>query len=449
MNRRLAVLSPMDLPQKGIAASGHVAFYAHPIKIDAVTVALFAWIVVALSSELNTFYVPYVDWLSLPFILVIASRNARRLRLPICRPSLGAIPLVGIMALTSMLNNMNVQGLLQATKLSFIFLILCPMIGGESKFVRVSMLSAGFATILNAVLMVFGRLGLLPTSAEYGAARWGTVLNLPGPLAFLGLLTFGYGAYGSLQSKRHKWWYFAVAVSSVYIVLADGSRTGALCLILLTVYVACVSLRSRTNRRTAFRRLLCLTGAVLGVTIIAGGRSTLQTGSGLPVNSRVTKLFEGNTGGIGDTIQDNDLARYGAMVLAINEIRMHPLWGHGLGSTKYFPDGETVVVHNAYLQSWADLGLLGFLAITLTLLWWVPQLRGAVKSIQKLPFPGLRALHHGAICGLFAYSFICLYHPIGVEISDWIHFIIPSSIFHALLRSAGLAYSPPRKNGAI
>lgn len=404
-------------------------------KSTYVEIAVVVWVLLALSSKLNSVYLPYIDWLSTPILLAPIIRNAQVFRRPALPTFYSAGLLLVIMALTTLTNGLEVRHMLQAGKLFITLFFVYPVFASLPQYSRLAMRAAALATVINATLLVFGRLGIPGLAEPYGDGRWTTVLNHVGALAFLGLLTFGYGAYACLHSKDCLFWYGLVTLSSVYLVLSDGSRTGALCLALLSGYIACTALSRKPSARKAKIRLTftLVSGACLYL-VSAIGNSADPFASLL--HGRVMKLGNGEGGGFEDRLRETDVARFEVILVALDRISTHPLWGAGLETTQVIDDGAIVEVHNAYLQSWADLGLFGFLGFAGVSLWWVPRLRRVLKLVSSTPDVANRVFYHGAITGLASFSFVCLYHPMSVEITDWIRFIVPSAIFFQILNPA-------------
>jgi O-antigen ligase len=156
---------------------------------------------------------------------------------------------------------------------------------------------------------------------------------------------------------------------------------------------------------------------------------------GVAVNQRVAALVSGAfETDVAVRLERTDSARYSGLFIALDSIVEHPLSGRGLGSTINFDDPNESVIHNIYLGAWADLGLLGFLAIAGFTLCWTPSFRRYARLIRLPLVPSDKAWLHSGFVGLLAFAFVGLYHPIGVEVSDWIHFIIPASLYFPFVR---------------
>jgi O-antigen ligase len=118
---------------------------------------------------------------------------------------------------------------------------------------------------------------------------------------------------------------------------------------------------------------------------------------------------------------------------ALDAIAEHPLVGGGLGSTVSIDIGKASVVHNAYLQSWADLGPLAAVSFLALSLGWMRSLPRALRRLRALRSPHERALYYGAVCGLFLFCGLSFFHPLSVQISVWAFFVIPAALYAQLL----------------
>ncbi|MBV9266333.1 MAG: hypothetical protein JO061_09215, partial [Acidobacteriaceae bacterium] len=321
-----------EMPFRSGHNRGSALWTVLQVKLCPLRMALFVWFLIALSPGISIKYIPYFTWCATPLLIPLMIRHIRQFK---ARLAFGpAALLVFVMTLTAIGMNLPMQCAAQAIKAFAILLLLYPFLASAPDYARLGMHTAGFAVILNAILMLLGKVGLTALAQDSGNGRWGTVLNPVGELAFLGLLAFGYGAYGSLHSSKRSWWYVAVCLSAVYNVMTDGSRTGALCLLVLSVYIAYVSVRRGADRARAMRRLACVVVVsicLLMVTPLMGAATGADSNS--LVQDRVAKLFKTDSGGIEGSLQTADLARYEVLLMALNAIREHPFWGSGLNST--------------------------------------------------------------------------------------------------------------------
>lgn len=396
---------------------------------------LIFWLLLAMSAKVNSDYLPYVDWLTTPLLIPYALQNRflfRRLRIP---ASYFVLVMLAVMALTALTSALDVTSMLQVAKLSIILVVLYSLFLSVPSAARMAMQVAGFGAVLNALCLVLGRAGVPGLVEPYGDGRWTTVLNHVGALAFLGLLAFGQAVYASLHGAKGLWWHVTVSASCVWLVICDGSRTGALSLLLIFFYIAATTIAASPSSSRARLRLLVLVSVGLAVGTFASVASSNSEDSIGPLQGRVTRMFTDHQGGLQDTLQAADIARFEAMLAALNAISSHPLWGHGFQSTYVVIDGTVVLVHNAYLQVFADLGLFGCLAFVGVVCWWVPRLPRILSRIRLVSNVQDRGLLHGAIAALCAFTFTCLYHPLSVEITDWIRFIAPSAIVFHFMRT--------------
>ena len=139
--------------------------------------------------------------------------------------------------------------------------------------------------------------------------------------------------------------------------------------------------------------------------------------------------------GLTDYLRRIDPARYGAMLASLDTIRRNPLVGAGLGSTRAPGNQTDITVHNAFLQAWADLGLLGlsgYCWLTLAPLATAPVL---IRRARSLPRAVSRAEYQGAVVSLAFFLLWGLFQGIGVDPSAWLFFLLPW-VYHLRLVSA-------------
>ncbi|GEM84439.1 hypothetical protein MHY01S_26050 [Meiothermus hypogaeus NBRC 106114] len=141
---------------------------------------------------------------------------------------------------------------------------------------------------------------------------------------------------------------------------------------------------------------------------------------------RVVQTFEAIFIG---NYEEADHTRYEMLQAAQAQIRQNPLWGIGIGNTRVDTNEGLMVVHNAYLQVWADLGIMGLIAYVGLVLGWLIWLPSFFRCVHWRVDPIERGLYYNAVFMLFFYAFSGLFHPISTEWSEWISFILPYALF--------------------
>jgi O-antigen ligase len=141
-------------------------------------------------------------------------------------------------------------------------------------------------------------------------------------------------------------------------------------------------------------------------------------------------------------LESQDSARLHLMEVAWDKIRNDPLRGSGFHST-YLVGAVEAPIHNAYLQSWADLGLLGLLSYTWLTLGWTLRVGAVARTISRIDDPESRAMYATAVWGLCLFVLIGLRGPLLVEPSDWFFFLIPSALYWQLQREISVDQNRP------
>jgi O-antigen ligase len=141
-----------------------------------------------------------------------------------------------------------------------------------------------------------------------------------------------------------------------------------------------------------------------------------------------------------------DPARYELLEHAIDQIRLHPVAGGGFdaSSLEMSSDGKSEhgivrfkqVVHNAYLQVWADMGFVGLMGFCCIIFSWVTVLPRCIIRIRKCADADRRAYYYNAIFLLMCVSMFFIFHPISTECSDWIRFGSSSAVLAELTKAA-------------
>jgi O-antigen ligase len=387
------------------------------------------WAVAVLAADLKV-NIPRIHWalsalaviLILPYLLRVRWKARFPARVPawlfivaVCVPVL-----YGASALYS---------LAEAGKFAAILL------GGISIFVALTNLAhyafRGFiiAMWLNAFLLLGGLLGFGSANIMM-TGRWGTILNYPGELWRVGITVWVFAAY--LLIKRRSVASLGLWVASTALVYLDGTRTGILLLFVGALYLLFV-LAVEAGR---LKRALTISATGLGIlagVVAYSGILSGQVGGGAV--GRFSELAvsveaEGFKG-----LDAADAIRFQMLQDVLEAIRAHPVLGTGFETTMTESIIGPMSIHMTYLQLWADLGLLGFVAYV-WLMWgwliWVPRVLRRVRAFSD---PARRAIYYNAMFLLVVYGSIGFFHPVSTEWSDWILFIVPYALVWEVARS--------------
>jgi O-antigen ligase len=107
--------------------------------------------------------------------------------------------------------------------------------------------------------------------------------------------------------------------------------------------------------------------------------------------------------------------------------------GTGFLSTRTETPAGPMVVHNTYLQVWADLGLLGVVSYVWLVFGWMAWLPKALRRIRALSDDQQRAIYYNAIFLLFVFDLTGFLHPLSTEWAQWIPFLVPYSLLWHLV----------------
>lgn len=314
--------------------------------------------------------------------------------------------------------------LAEAGKLAAIFLVITPVMLARPDTSRGIRLGAEFATVINGALVLAGSLGVAGFLELRAVGRYGTILNGPGSLWRVGILVLLPSALNLLMGRSFVL-PLTMFVSSVALLVFDGSRTAALAIVIACGFIGYFMVTEVRRNRYASRKLLLRT-AVLGLVLLSGivWRPIQQAYvENISFGERFGRFFnEAETNGVSG-VESVDEVRTDMLSAAIEAILEHPVVGSGMGSTAIdSPDGA-VVVHDAYLQVWADvgiLGLIGYVALTLGVLVGPWVRRGTMVRADigdRIGFlNGVFILTCWAISGFL--------HPLSTEISEWVMFIV-------------------------
>jgi O-antigen ligase len=156
----------------------------------------------------------------------------------------------------------------------------------------------------------------------------------------------------------------------------------------------------------------------------------LQRLASLQAHTNLSELFE-----------SMDAVRYELLLHALDQIRLHTLVGTGFGGSTLELSTEggehgymrfTQVVHNAYLQVWADMGLAGLVGFCGLVLGWIALVPRWISRIRQYHDPVKRAYYYNAMFLLLCVALFYMFHPISTECSDWIRFGAASAILGEL-----------------
>jgi hypothetical protein len=270
---------------------------------------------------------------------------------------------------------------------------------------------AAISTIVGVSVFVFCKYVITDYFVLLGDGRQGSLLAYPGVLWKTGAFFVPFILAGILSSpSRNLILALFIFFSSVYLLLADSSRTGFLWFaVIMLVFSLLFFLIKTAKFLSLFSLAVFLIGvvAVFNLDIIFGfldGKSILA----------LNRLFEG------DPIRTKMISDG-----VVNADACLP-FGCGFQSSTSIADGQPMVIHNVYLAILGDYGALGEIGLLIIAL--SPVIIFAMREWTSGVNSGVLAYYKAAAClGSACFCFILLFHPLSSEMSEWGYWAIMMS----------------------
>ena len=383
----------------------------------------YAWAMVCLSANLIVILYSHITWVATAVLLVpvfFAMHLRNEFRWDV-RELIGPILFLFGVAVSTLTAYNRTYNLGEGAKLGIILLWGLPLFLSGSGLARAAFRGAVAVAWVNLGLLVAGLFGASLAARIMAAYRWGTILAAPGSLVFVGIIVFGYAAYKTLASKRVALKDAGLLLTSVALVFLDGALEGILALGIGVVFITVVVARERgwSQGVWAFAWLVIVIVAI---------------GSISPSRARVMELAFTVQRPVVHHVQSSGAAMQGPgpqtpsrlvmLTAVVKAIARHPFYGTGLNSTKATTQYGRQVIHNEYLQIWADAGPVGLLGLLWTLAGWVRSLPRKMSNVLKDEDPKERAVFYGAVFNLLFVLWAGLFTPFSSEWSVWIVFLL-------------------------
>ena len=388
----------------------------------------YLWTMVCTSSNIKVEFVPYIDWITCLALFVWLSRYAKADRL------LPKFLLIGAVLFAGFTAERYLDAGVWAGKLAVIFLFLASF-QQVPELARVAFRAFIAAIYVNVLLIALSMIGVPGVSEVVGAyGRRATILNYPGSLWHTSLGATFYFSYLLSCAATFSVRTCLGLIACLTVMWCDGSRTGFLLLLCIPAMLTLVLFIES--------RISAVWPAVFGLFVLTMFLLSLFNADDQSAIGRFLPMLKGgaDTTGMLTTI---DSTRFDMLQYALDLISAHPIAGNGIGAASIetnVPGMERMVVHNGYLQAWADLGLVGLLAYIAVVGAWIPSTGLYLSIIQRRSDPFERAFYYNALFMLFCFNVCLLFHPLSYEWSEWIQFVIP---FAAL--TSMVARSPARR----
>lgn len=388
-------------------------------------VIIWIWFFLLLGADLKINIHPYIHWgisiltfaLLSPYLIRMKSRFGHPIQVFVI--SMVVLLIVSVL-LTSLTADNALYSVGQALKIAVILLFAFFIILSKPSWALIGFSAIQVSVWINLIFLGFGRFVNSVFASQMAIdGRWGTFLNHPGSLWRIGILVIVFSAYVYFYRCRD-FRYLALLAAGLCLVYADGSRTGAITVAISVFYVALLLLLERPRYFLAILGIIMFMGVLVGVLAFSGD---LIKGL-LPQRTAETLQAIASA-----DLESADSTRFRMLQAASQAIAEHPLWGTGIGTTRADTDVGPMVVHNTYLQVWADLGLLGFLAYLGLVIGWIAWLPKFFIRVRQLDNVITRGLYYNAAFLLFFYALAGLFHPLSTEWSEWITFMIPYALY--------------------
>ena len=263
---------------------------------------------------------------------------------------------------------------------------------------------ASISIVVSLVVFMLSKFFFTDLYIQLGDGRQGSEFAYPGVMWKVCAFFAPY-IIAMLLTTRIKNALFAglILMASVYILLADSSRTG----FLWFAIVVCSFFLLRFlifPIRTLLVAILCL---IAGVCVLLSSNIDLTNHDSLLVLNR---LFEG------------DPVRSAMIQDGISNVQKCFPFGCGFGSSFSVVDGENIVIHNVYLGVLGDVGVLGELALLFLML--MPFVFFLLSLVDGSDLNKNIFFKFAAVLGVLCYIFIMLFHPLSTEMSEWGYWIL-------------------------
>lgn len=317
--------------------------------------------------------------------------------------SCGFVILIFSIFIVSVVNG-DVVTAYQGLKYVIIYAILV-VIYSNSQFLQLNQfyIISAISTLVGLLVFLFSKYIISDLYILLGDGRQGSLLAYPGVLWKTNAFFVAFIMARMLSNPlRNLVPTIFVFLSSIYLLLADSSRTGFLWFAVIVAAFALLVFVANTGRFLSVLSVLVLLVGVVAIFNLDAIYGFFDSKSLLVVN----RLFEG------DPIRAKMVTDG-----IVNADACLPI-GCGFQTSTSIVDGAPMVIHNVYLAILGDYGVLGELGLLFIVFSPVVVfvMREWVSGSSKVPLVFYKlAAYLGAAC----YCFILLFHPLSSEMSEW------------------------------
>lgn len=273
-----------------------------------------------------------------------------------------------------------------------------------------------WSILLGGVAFVVAKYILNDSYIRFGDGREGSILAAPGVLWRAPVLFCGFIIAKIIEERRIDWKDPVILGVAIFQLAADSSRTGLILIIgIVTILLLYSYLRRNLQRYCAGLLLMLYAGVGIAYFFV---RTSYHATTPLVLN-RITQ---------GDPLRIQLLLDGIA-----NAKNCFPL-GCGFSSSATLVVGKPMVVHNAYVAAFADLGVIAFFGLAIMML---APIAFYVWNAVRLHLRGDSVSYYslGAASGVAAFAFIFMFHALSSELSEWGFWILMVSWLSVLSAS--------------
>jgi O-antigen ligase len=278
--------------------------------------------------------------------------------------------------------------------------------------------------VISAIVNVIGLFIIYPVILKaphtlFHQPRHDSVINVFGILERGGSLLYPFALSGLLFFKRPLLSLLCL-VMSLFIIIADGSRTALIYIFLVSLLIIAYALYYAPNKK---HRLLLIALSITGIVTV-----TIFAYQQLHQHSEI-RLFQSIQDIASGKIKSVDPARDKMFQYAVNKVLHSPLLGTGIGTTRVNVGSlGTMPVHNAYLEIWGDAGIVGLVGLMIMLLSWLYYLPKVLAKLRNASTN--RKINLIGSIAIFVYCIVdSMFNPFTDEWYIWFFYVMASCYY--------------------
>ncbi len=316
------------------------------------------------------------------------------------------------MVLSAIVNE-DITTAYQAVKVALIFAIFVVVVGCMAELRRDDFVNICLVVVLIVtVVFVVGKYFFPNYYILLGDGRQGSIVAYPGVMWKTAVF---FSFFLIINAAPHKYMRYTAFGCAFFLLLSDGSRTGM-------IWYAIVLFAYSGHRVISMGNKLYAGLVGVGVSCLTALGVVLLLASDFLENIALRFLA-------GDPVREKMLGD------GLHHLGDCLVLGCGFASTFSLVGGEPMVVHNAYLAVFGDMGIVGFVALIILLV--APLCfclrRGSAWSDMKIL----------AVLAYTGFPFLFVFHPFSTELSEWGLWVVLSAV---LARCGGVEV-PRSKSG--